>query len=277
MSLLVFPLNFAASVMFPIKQTPMFNTLTQTPYSGRGELRIATMQFPRWDFVIDIGCLKGDAQGTNTPWQTLINFYMGVQGANADWLFLHPYDNIVGSYTVAGAGSAAFIRGEQVIQSTSGATAQVLAASGSVLTIGPYTGTPDNSHAWVGQSSGASFVASATPALSTSQAIAIGDGATLAFSIIRSLVVGGAQELMQNFVLPPFIFDNGALVNPVNYTIDQYGTLTFTVAPVAGHVISWTGQFYYRCHFLDDTWAELAEEFYQIWTMSGLKFRSVLL
>lgn len=282
MSLLVFP-TFPATgfdITFPIKQTPLYNTITQTPASGRGELRISTMQFPRWDFAFKIDFLKGDNQGTNTAWQQLLNFFMGVQGAASDWLFLHPYDNIAGSYSVSGGiTSGNFIVREQVTQTSTGATAQLISvATAGPLIIGPYTaGTPDNSHTWVGQKSGAVFTPSTAPALSTSQAFATGDGSTKPFSIIRSLVTGGAQDLVQNFVFAPSIYDNGAIVNPVNYTIDQYGTITFTVAPTAGHTLSWTGQFYYRCHFLDDFWDQLHEDFYQLWSIGEIKFRSVLL
>lgn len=209
MSLLIFP-AFAPGQFnwtFPIKQTPLFNTIIQTPASGRGELRIPTMQFPRFDFVVDLSYLKGDAQGVNTAWQKIYNFFMAVQGAASDWLFLHPWDNSV-----------------------------------------------------------------------TLQAIAVGDGATVAFTMFRTFISSGAQDLQQNFVSPPSIYVNGILKTVVtDYTIDQYGTLTFVVPPPATQVVAWTGQFYYRCHFLDDSWSDLEERWYQVWSQHSLKFRSVLL
>lgn len=48
MSLLVFP-QFSIgqyNYTWPIKQTPLFKTITQTPASGRGEVRIPLMLFP---------------------------------------------------------------------------------------------------------------------------------------------------------------------------------------------------------------------------------------
>lgn len=209
MSLLVFPsLQNPPYVSFtwPIKQTPQFNTIKQMPASGRGDIRIPTREFPLWIFEWDISYIKGDATGTNTSWQQLVNFYMAVQGGAADWLFLHPFDNGV-----------------------------------------------------------------------TAQAFATGDSTTTQFSIIRTFVVGGAYDLIQNFVNPPSIYDNGTLVNPANYSIDEYGTITFTSAPATGHTLTWTGQFYYRCCFEDDQWDDLEEQLYQIWQMRQLKFRSVLL
>lgn len=284
MSLLQFPLTFNQAVGWPIKQTPRFSTIIQTPATGRGVIRIPTMVFPLWDFEVDITYLTGDNLGSNTPWQTLVNFYMAVQGAASDWLFLHPYDNIVGSYTIAGAYTSGKFNTwsrETVTQTSTGASATVITVSSTQLTIGPYTGSPDSSHTWVGQSTGAVFTPSATPTLSTSQSIGTGDGSTAAFSIVRSLVSGGAQDLIQNFVNAPSIYVAGTLQTSItNYTgPDQYGTITFTSGhiPTSGQNISWTGQFYYRCAFTEDKWGELKEDMFQLWSMDGLRFHSVLL
>lgn len=279
MSLLVFPLSIPKSFGWPLKQTPRFNTITQTPASGRGELRIPTMEFPRWVFNLDLTYLTGDATAVNSDWQQLINFFIAVQGAASDWFFLHPYDNIAGSYTVTGSvTSGVFFPDEILVQAFTGASAEMIGRVFGVgpLKIGPITGSADSSHAWVGQVSNAAFTPTAAPAVLTSQAIATGDGSTTAFSMIRSFLTGGAQELMQNFVNPPQIFLNGVLQTS-GYSLDQYGTLTFTSAPGAGIVIAWIGQFYYRCHFTEDKWESLAEDYFQIWTMSGMKFESVLL
>lgn len=280
MSLLVFP-SFPTSqwdIAFPIKQSPRYNTIIQTAASGRGEIRIPTMQFPLWDFSFPIQYLRGDMWGTGTAWQNFVNFLMGVQGQAADWLFLHPYDSYVGSYTVTGALTGAFVTRERVVQNSTGASAQLIGSTSTLMTISFYTsGSPDNSHVWVGQTSGATFTPSATPALASSQAFATGDGATTAFTMFRTLITSGAQDMIQNFVNPPNIYDNGSLVNPANYTIDQYGTITFTVAPVAAHTIAWAGQFYYRCRFLEDFWDSLQEDYRGFWSLSELKFRSVLL
>ena len=244
------------------------------------------MEFPLWDFEIDITYLSGDAQGSNTLYQQLVNFYMAVQGQASDWLFLHPYDNIAGSYTVNGtltSGKFLINPRETVIQTSTGATAVVISAISNQLTIGPWNPaqTPDNSHTWVGQTSGAVFTPSATPALSASQSIGTGDGTTAAFSMVRAIVTGGAQDLIQNFVYAPSIYVNNVLQTPVtNYAgPDQYGTITFTGGhiPSGGQNIAWTGQFYYRCAFSEDTWQNLEENYYQLWAMNGLKFHSVLL
>lgn len=212
MSLLVFPTftpGTGANFKFPLKQTPLFKTVTQTPASGRGELRIPLMSFPRWDFVLDIAYMRGDAQETNSAWQTFVNFYIAVFGAGSDWLFLHPYDHTV-----------------------------------------------------------------------TNQNIGTGDGSTSVFTMYRSLVTGGAQDLIQNFDGAPTIKVAGVTQTlTTDYTIDQYGTLTFTAGhiPTAGQAITRSGQFFYRCAFLGDSWDSLQEELYKIWTNHEVKFRSILL
>jgi hypothetical protein len=146
------------------------------------------------------------------------------------------------------------------------------------MQIGPYSlGTPDSSHIWKGQTSQAVFTPNATPTLANSQVLVVADGVTAAFTMYRTFVLGGAQDIMQNFVTPPIILDNGSVVSSATYTIDQYGTLTFNTPPTAGHTISWVGSFYYRCRFKDDSWGSLQEDLYTYWTLEGCKFISVIL
>jgi hypothetical protein len=279
MPLLVFPLSIPAHFGWPLKQTPSYSTIIQEPATKRGPVRISTTEFPTWEFSLDLSFLRGDATQPTSDWATLLNFYMAVQGAFADWLFLHPYDNTLGSLAITGSiTSGIFAPDEQLVQNTTGATTNAIGrVLGSPMLVGPVIGAPDSSHGWVGQTSGAVFTPTAVPAVNTSQAFATGDGTTVAFSLVRSLVVGGAQDLIQNFVNPPAIYDNGSLVSAANYSIDIYGTITFTTAPLAGHTLSMITQFYYRCHFQEDKWADLAEDYFQIWSMSGMKFSSVLL
>ena len=75
--------------------------------------------------------------------------------------------------TVAGTVSSGFfVSYEQVIQNTTNASAYVVGAvpQQGPMTIGPVTGTPDGSDTWVGQTSGAVFTPSATPATTTTPA-----------------------------------------------------------------------------------------------------------
>ena len=297
----MFPLNVQATAGWPIKKTPRYSTITQIPASGRSPIKIATMLFPLWDFVMDFTYIRGDATGTNTAWQQLVNFYMAVQGAADTWLFLDPYDNLVGSYTITGSvqsGSGIFIAGETVTQTHSGASATLLfAVTGSNnMIIGPWSPVghpPVASYPWTGATSGAVYNPTSGATIFTSQAIGTGDGNTTAFTMYRSLVTGGAQDLIQNFAggTPPnytvgsapysygsfpYIYVNGVLQTS-GYSINQYGTLTFTTAPTAGYPIAWVGVFLYLCAFEEDSWKELSENLYTYWSLEGLKFSSILL
>ncbi len=69
-----------------------------------------------------------------------------------------------GNQTVAGSlTSGTFTDSEELIQATSLATATYAGNTSILLRIVNVTGTPDNSHEWVGQTSGAIFTASAVP------------------------------------------------------------------------------------------------------------------
>ncbi len=106
---------------------------------------------------------------------------------------------------------------------------------------------------------------SSTP---TSYPFATGDGVTTAFQLTRQI---------NSFVEPvfavfePVILDNGALAG--THTIAG-GAVTFSVAPAAGHVLSWFGYFYFGCRFLQDdlTFEQIVR---QLWSGKSLKFTSL--
>lgn len=104
----------------------------------------------------------------------------------------------------------------------------------------------------------------------------VGDGTTKAFQIVAQFKnAGGAggPDIIQNFNGAPTIFDNGA---SVSYSLGPTGIVTFLNAPAAGHVLTWTGGFYYRCHFLEDK-LQVQQFMNQWWSTQDLKFRSHLL
>lgn len=59
--------------------------------------------------------------------------------------------------------------------------------------------------------------------------------------------------------------------------VQPNGIVTFRAAPAMGAALTWTGSFYYRCHFDEDQLSDLQLGLYQIWELSSLKFRSVIL
>jgi hypothetical protein len=86
---------------WPVKKTPKWSTIVQTPASMRGEVRVSLTPTPVWDFNVDLSYIKGDVQTYNSSLANLVGFYQRMQGAADDWLYQDPYDNTVPSTLIA--------------------------------------------------------------------------------------------------------------------------------------------------------------------------------
>ena len=75
-----------------------------------------------------------------------------------------------------------------------------------------------------------------------------GDGLTKSFQLVRGLQ--GIYEPVYDLNGAPALYDNGTLIVS-GYTITN-GLVTFTTAPTAGHALTWTGTYYWRCRFSED-------------------------
>jgi uncharacterized protein (TIGR02217 family) len=85
------------------------------------------------------------------------------------------------------------------------------------------------------------------------QIFGTGDGTTLSFPLVRTL--GGFTEPIQSPdpSNPPQIYDNGVLCTPVTqYNIDSVGNVNFGVAPVAGHTLTVTMNYFWLVRFEED-------------------------
>lgn len=206
MTNLLFPMPIApqGAWTWPIKKTPSYKTIVQTPANNRGENRISLTPYPIWFFELDFSYLKGDMQQPASALQNLVGFFGLVQGQASDWLYEDPFDN-------------------------------------------------DVNNAQFG----------------------VGDGVTTVFQLTRS--VGLLTDIVQNVASIPQIFNNGAPVASSAYTISSTGLVTFTVAPAAGALLTWTGDFWFRCRFLDDEWKDLQEFLFRIWEHKSVRFKSVIL
>lgn len=110
----------------------------------------------------------------------------------------------------------------------------------------------------------------------TAQVFGTGDGGTVAFQLIRSLTVGGFAEPVYNTNSTPVIKDNGVTKTAgVDYNINGTGLVTFTVAPVAGHLLTWSGTYYWRARFDVDS-ADFSQFVSQFFELKALSFVSVL-
>lgn len=105
----------------------------------------------------------------------------------------------------------------------------------------------------------------------TAMQFGIGDAATATFQITATYQNAGGPggaELIQNFNGAPVILVNGATQTlGTAYTLSGTGVVTFLAGhiPAAAAVIAWTGSFYYRCCFTDDTMTvtEWAKNFWE--------------
>lgn len=106
--------------------------------------------------------------------------------------------------------------------------------------------------------------------------IGVGDGTTTAFQVIAAFQNTGGPggpDIIQNFNGAPSIFDNGS---GASYALGPTGIVTFLSAPAVGHVLTWSGSFYQRCHFTVDTLD--AQQFMKgWWQLDSLPFKSILL
>ena len=94
------------------------------------------------------------------------------------------------------------------------------------------------------------------------QPTGVGDGANTTFPLIRSFGGNVERVLAMDLVNTYTVFDNGTPLTPVtDFTITPWestdaagpGIIKFVVAPVTGHAITVTGQFYWPCRFVDDS------------------------
>ena len=106
----------------------------------------------------------------------------------------------------------------------------------------------------------------------TNQFLGIGDGATTQFQLTRSIGVGA--DIVQSVKSAPTIAGSPGLLP--GYSVGSTGIVTFTSAPPAGMVLTWSGSYYFRVRFDTDE-ADFQQFLDQCWSMGSLKLRSVIL
>lgn len=104
----------------------------------------------------------------------------------------------------------------------------------------------------------------------TNQNFGVGNGTSKSFQLIRDY--GGFIDIIQA---------------PLNYTINidgtpttdftiENGVITFTTAPTTGAVLSWSGEFYFPCRFINDK-MDFNQFMYNLWEAKKVDFVSVKL
>lgn len=107
----------------------------------------------------------------------------------------------------------------------------------------------------------------------TAQAFGTGDGSTVDFQLVRTML--GTSNSWVDPVFYPVtsaIYNNGVLVSSGDYDITN-GLVTFDTAPTSGHALTWTGTFDWLCR-LDNDSADFARFMESIWELKSIKFSS---
>lgn len=100
------------------------------------------------------------------------------------------------------------------------------------------------------------------------QSIGTGTGSQTTFQLVR--VLGGFTEPCENINGTPSIYLNGVL-QVSGYTISATGVVTFSAAPSLGVAITWTGDYYWRVRFDQDS-SEFEENMKHFFSNKKLSF-----
>jgi uncharacterized protein (TIGR02217 family) len=102
----------------------------------------------------------------------------------------------------------------------------------------------------------------------TAQSIGTGNGSKTQFQLVRNL--GGFTEPVENVNGTPSIYLDGVLQSS-GYTISSTGLVTFSSAPGNGVAVTWTGNYYWRVRFDQDT-SEFSENMKSFFDLKKLTF-----
>ena len=111
------------------------------------------------------------------------------------------------------------------------------------------------------------------------QQIGVGNASTTVFQLQRSMGTtlpgGGFQEPIVAPNIVSAVHLNGITQSPASYSVDpNTGLITFETAPGGGLIITTDFSYYFRCRFVDDSYA--FENFmFQLWQLKKLTFISV--
>lgn len=105
----------------------------------------------------------------------------------------------------------------------------------------------------------------------TVQRFGMGDGVTTQFQLVRNY--GGYVEPVFATGGTPLVFVNGVLKSPISHYMLSDGLVTFSTAPAVGAALTWTGDFYYRVRFMQDS-ADFEQFLYQLWSLKKIEFKS---
>jgi uncharacterized protein (TIGR02217 family) len=102
-----------------------------------------------------------------------------------------------------------------------------------------------------------------------------GDGVQKDFQLTRPFGFNGGFPFTEPISTPKNITTIAAVLGGTTthpaYTLKDDGLVSFTSPPAAGAILSWSGEFYYRCRFKEDT-IDLNRFFPKLWKVESLEF-----
>ncbi|MDR3414218.1 MAG: DUF2460 domain-containing protein [Formivibrio sp.] len=106
----------------------------------------------------------------------------------------------------------------------------------------------------------------------TDMQFGMGNGVQTVFQLTRTRGAGGFgfTEPCQNPAALTNIKGNGSVISSGGYSIGSTGLITFVTAPAVGTALTWSGSFYYRCRFVNDT-ADFSRFMQDLWSLGSIK------
>ena len=79
-------------------KTPRFNTIPQETASMQGNVYVAPMETPVWDFKLELPYLSGRIDDPTSPIAMLLGLFVGAKGGAGNFTFMDPRDHAVTNY-----------------------------------------------------------------------------------------------------------------------------------------------------------------------------------
>ena len=115
----------------------------------------------------------------------------------------------------------------------------------------------------------------------SNQQVAVGDGVTTTFQLTRTVGASSPYPFVEPIYgvahplggSDPLILVNGE--PPSGVSLGPLGTIVFQSPPAANAVISWSGTYFFLCHFTQDALAPV-QMVKDLWSLDGLTFESLI-
>lgn len=273
------PFNSALpGLAFSVHKKPMFKTNIKEAASGN-EVRTAMMTYPRWDFELTYDFLKDTPQATAyTSLETIMGFFLQMQGAFNTFLFKDPDDYLV-SNTLCGISDGLTLQ-YPLLRNLGGFYELV----GQVDTANPIVISQSTEESTTIPSTPGPYTVTVTEAATFALDLGVIKGVT---PMVRVSGVPAAGQYAVNTSTGVYTFnavDQGDAID-ITYTYDLAtedgyelflpNYIVFDVAPANGTQIYASFQFFFACRFVDDQ-MDFEKFMDKLWNLQQCNFRSVI-